>query len=182
MSASRQGLPIDLVVRGFCCLRPGVPGQTETIRVRSIIGRFLEHSRIFYFANGASDPRNGDFYIGSGDWMERNLSWRVEVVAPVIAPALRQRLWEILEINLNDSRQAWIMTDFRRLSTPRAGARSAAVLQSMARSATLMHMTAALAANGNMVVRELTANLGTTTSFAHVGTTAADAIMERTRT
>ena len=100
VSASREGLPIDLVVRGFCCLRPGVPGQTETIRVRSIIGRFLEHSRIFYFANGASDPRDGDFYIGSADWMERNLSWRVEVVAPVVAPALRQRLWEILEINL----------------------------------------------------------------------------------
>ncbi len=110
VAASREGLPIDLVIRGFCCLRPGVPGQTETIRIRSIIGRFLEHSRIFYFANGASDPRNGDFYIGSGDWMERNLSWRVEVVAPVVAPALRQRLWEILDINLNDRRQAWIMT------------------------------------------------------------------------
>ena len=110
VSASREGLPIDLVVRGFCCLRPGVPGQTETIRIRSIIGRFLEHSRIFYFANGASDPWNGDFYIGSGDWMERNLSWRVEVVAPVVAPALRQRLWEILEINLSDRRQAWMMT------------------------------------------------------------------------
>lgn len=181
VSASRQGLPIDLVVRGFCCLRPGVPGQTETIRVRSIIGRFLEHARIFYFANGASDPRNGDFYIGSADWMERNLSWRVEVVVPVIAPALRQRLWEILEINLNDSRQAWIMTtsgDYQRLEPDPDASGPAAD----GTHATLMHMTAALAANGNMVVRELTANLGTTTSFAHVGTTAADAIMERTRT
>jgi polyphosphate kinase len=108
--ASREGLPIDLVIRGFCCLRPGVPGATETIRIRSIIGRFLEHSRIFYFANGATDPCDGDFYIGSGDWMERNLSWRVEVVVPVMAPALRQRLWEILEINLSDRRQAWVMT------------------------------------------------------------------------
>src|SRR5262249_38328022 len=78
--ASRAGLPIDLVIRGFCCLRPGVPGQTETIQVRSIIGRFLEHSRIFYFANGAPNPRDGDFYIGSADWMTRNLSGRVEVV------------------------------------------------------------------------------------------------------
>jgi polyphosphate kinase len=110
VAASREGLSIDLVVRGFCCLRPGIPGKTETIRVRSIIGRFLEHSRIFYFANGARDPWDGDFYIGSGDWMERNLSWRVEVVAPVSAPALRQRLWQILEINLSDCRQAWIMT------------------------------------------------------------------------
>ncbi len=109
VSASCEGLPIDLIVRGFCCLRPGVPGQTETIRVRSIIGRFLEHSRIFYFANGASDPRNGDFYIGSADWMERNLSWRVEVVTPVVALSLRQQLWEILDINLRDCRQAWMM-------------------------------------------------------------------------
>jgi len=185
VSASREGLPIDLVVRGFCCLRPGVPGQTETIRVRSIIGRFLEHSRIFYFANGAGDPRNGDFYIGSADWMERNLSWRVEVVTPVVAPALRQRLWETLDINLSDCRQAWMMTasgDYQRLE-PSPEAHGAAVDGT---HATLMQLTAtaALVTNGSMVVRELPVNQGSGLSFAHAGSNAsvADAILERKRT
>ena len=176
VSASREGLPIDLVVRGFCCLRPGVPGQTETIRVRSIIGRFLEHSRIFYFANGASDPRNGDFYIGSADWMERNLSWRVEVVAPVVVPALRQQLWDILDINLSDCRQAWMMTssgDYRRLE-PKPEARGAALNGT---HATLMHLTATAAhvTNGNMVVRELPVNQGLGLSFVHAGSDASEA-------
>ncbi|MGB7950614.1 MAG: polyphosphate kinase 1, partial [Candidatus Binatia bacterium] len=179
VSASREGLPIDLVVRGFCCLRPGVPGQTETIRVRSIIGRFLEHARIFYFANGASDPANGDFYIGSADWMERNLSWRVEVVVPVVAPALRQRLWEILDINLNDRRQAWIMTasgDYHRLE-PEPGASGVAVDGTQA---TLMQLTAALVNPGNGDLRELPINRGLGLSFAPPGsnTFAADVILE----
>ena len=142
VAASRAGLPIDLIVRGFCCLRPGMPGKTETIRVRSIIGRFLEHSRIFYFANGESDPGRGDYYIGSADWMERNLSGRVEVVTPVTAPALRQRLWEILEVSLSDCRQAWAMTgtgDYQRLE-PGPGATGAAADGTQA---TLMHLTAA---------------------------------------
>src|SRR5262249_8351505 len=141
IAASREGLPIDLIIRGFCCLRPGVVGQTETIHVRSIIGRFLEHSRIFYFNNGAEDPRDGDFYIGSGDWMERNLSWRVEVATPVTTPALRHRLWDILDINLNDCRQAWLMTssgEYRRLE-PEPGAQSSAIDGT---HRTLMHMTA----------------------------------------
>jgi polyphosphate kinase len=107
--ASRAGVPIDLVVRGFCCLRPGVQGFSESIRVRSIVGRFLEHSRIFYFAAGSSDPLAGDFFIGSADWMFRNLSSRVEVVAPVTAPSARERLWEILDVSLRDERQAWVM-------------------------------------------------------------------------
>jgi len=122
--ASRAGVSIDLIVRGFCCLRPGVPGWTENIRVRSIIGRFLEHSRVFYFANGSEDPLAGDFYIGSADWMFRNLSRRVEAATPVEQPALRARLWEILEILLQDQRQAWIMqpdgSDIQ--STPAPGA------------------------------------------------------------
>ncbi|HXV83716.1 MAG TPA: polyphosphate kinase 1 [Candidatus Binatia bacterium] len=182
VSASREGLPIDLVVRGFCCLRPGVPGQTETIRVRSIIGRFLEHSRIFYFANGASDPRNGDFYIGSGDWMERNLSWRVEVVVPVLAPALRQRLWEILDVNLNDCRQAWVMTasgDYRRLeAAPEASGVAADGTQ-----ATLIRLAAELAGNGS-AVREVPLSLGPGLSFAHPeGNPAiADTMLENKRT
>ncbi|MBC7924966.1 MAG: polyphosphate kinase 1 [Bryobacteraceae bacterium] len=107
--ASMAGVPIDLIVRGFCCLRPGVPGKTETIRVRSIIGRFLEHSRIFHFANGKEHPVDGDFFIGSADWMFRNLSRRVEVATPVLAPGPRAKLWEILDICLRDRRQAWIL-------------------------------------------------------------------------
>jgi len=116
--ASRAGVSIDLIIRGFCCLRPGVPGQTENIRVRSIIGRFLEHSRIYYFGAGASDPLNGEFYIGSADWMFRNLSRRVEVIAPVLSPTSKQRLWEILEINLRDHRQAWILANDGSYSRP----------------------------------------------------------------
>jgi polyphosphate kinase len=180
VAASREGLPIDLVIRGFCCLRPGVPGQTETIRIRSIIGRFLEHSRIFYFANGASDPWNGDFYIGSGDWMERNLSWRVEVVAPVAAPALRKRIWEILEINLSDRRQAWIMTasgEYQRLE-PGPEGRGPEVDGTQS---TLMRLRATLASDGNAGVQELPAHRSPELDFTNPGnnTAAADAILER---
>jgi len=129
VAASSAGLPIDLIVRGLCCLRPGVPGRTETIRVRSIIGRFLEHSRIFHFANGAADPRDGDFFIGSADWMTRNLSERVEVVVPIASPALRHRLWEVLDVCLSDARQAWVMTatgDYRRSAADSSAAGPAA--------------------------------------------------------
>ena len=107
--ASNAGVEIDLIIRGFCCLRPGVPGHSENIRIRSIIGRFLEHSRILYFANGHHDPSKGEFFIGSADWMFRNLSKRIEVVTPVFASHLRDRLWEILDINLRDRREAWVL-------------------------------------------------------------------------
>ena len=107
--ASEAGVSIDLIIRGFCCLRPGVPGRTENIRIRSIIGRFLEHSRIFYFANGKEDPTEGEYFIGSADWMFRNLSKRIEVVTPVRAAGPRQRLWEILYICLHDRREAWVL-------------------------------------------------------------------------
>jgi polyphosphate kinase len=107
--ASQAGVPIDLIIRGFCCLRPGVPGRTETVRVRSIIGRFLEHSRIFYFANGQETACAGEFFIGSADWMYRNLSKRIEVMSPVLAPGPRAKLWEILDICLRDQRQAWTL-------------------------------------------------------------------------
>jgi polyphosphate kinase len=107
--ASQAGVPIDLIIRGFCCLRPGVPGRTENIRVRSIIGRFLEHSRIFYFANGSQNPEHGEYFIGSADWMFRNLSKRIEVVTPILAPGPKQRLWEILDICLRDEREAWVL-------------------------------------------------------------------------
>jgi polyphosphate kinase len=108
-AASQAGVPIDLIVRGFCCLVPGVSGWTENLRVRSIIGRFLEHSRIFYFANGQDDPLAGEFFIGSADWMHRNLSGRVEAATPVEDRTARERLWEILDICLQDTRQAWLM-------------------------------------------------------------------------
>jgi polyphosphate kinase len=107
--ASRAGVSIDLIIRGFCCLRPGVPGQTENIRVRSIIGRFLEHSRVFHFADGKENPVEGEFFIGSADWMVRNFSKRVEVVTPVFTVAHKEKLWEFLEICLNDRRQAWVL-------------------------------------------------------------------------
>jgi polyphosphate kinase len=107
--AAEAGVPIDFIIRGFCCLRPGVPGRTEGIRVRSIIGRFLEHSRIFHFAAGHEDPVQGDFFIGSADWMFRNLSKRVEVVTPVFDAAAKGRLWEVLDICLRDRRQAWVL-------------------------------------------------------------------------
>jgi polyphosphate kinase len=107
--ASQAGVPIDLIVRGFCVLPPDVPGFTENIRVLSVIGRFLEHSRIYFFQNGCDDPLQGEYYIGSADWMERNLSDRVEAIVPIELRPLRERLWEILQVMLRDHRQAWDM-------------------------------------------------------------------------
>jgi polyphosphate kinase len=107
--ASQAGVRIDLVVRGFCCIRPGVPGLSENIRVTSVVGRFLEHSRIFWFSAGREDPLDGDFYLGSADWMYRNLNTRVEAATPVEARPLRQRLWGILQVALDDRRQVWEM-------------------------------------------------------------------------
>jgi polyphosphate kinase len=109
--ASSAGVSIDLIVRGFCCLRPGVAGRTEGIRIRSIIGRFLEHSRILYFAAAHEDPLHGEFFIGSADWMYRNLSKRVEVVTPVFVKELKERLWEVLNICLRDRREAWVLSE-----------------------------------------------------------------------
>ncbi|HVK09945.1 MAG TPA: polyphosphate kinase 1 [Gemmataceae bacterium] len=101
--ASQAGVPIDLVCRGVCALRPGIPGVSENIRVTSIVDRFLEHSRIYYFGN-AGDPQ---VYIGSADWMDRNLSRRVEVVFPIEPPELKQRLIkEVLEVSLADNAKA----------------------------------------------------------------------------
>jgi polyphosphate kinase len=110
--ASTAGVPVDLIVRGFCCLRPGVPGRTENIRVRSIIGRFLEPSRVFHFAAALENPAQGDFCIGSADWMYRNLSKRVEVVTPILDTEAKARLWEVLDICLRDQRQAWVLGEY----------------------------------------------------------------------
>lgn len=101
--ASQAGVRVDLIVRGICCLRPGVPGLSENIRVLSIIGQLLEHSRILYFHNGGDER----MYIGSADWMPRNLNRRVEAMAPVESPELAGELKEILGILLADNRQAW---------------------------------------------------------------------------
>jgi polyphosphate kinase len=101
--ASAGGVKVDLLVRGICCLRPGVKGLSENIRVVSIVGRFLEHSRLYYFANaGASE-----YYLGSADWMPRNFDRRVEAVAPVEKPVLHERLRALFDLYLSDNRQAW---------------------------------------------------------------------------
>lgn len=103
--ASNAGVRIELIVRGFCCLRPGVKGLSENITVTSVIGRFLEHSRIFRFQNQG----NPEYYIGSADWMYRNLSNRVECITPIYDTKLQTRLQTILDIMREDQRQAWDM-------------------------------------------------------------------------
>jgi polyphosphate kinase len=101
--ASQAGVEIDLVVRGVCRLRPGLPGKSETIRVVSIVGRFLEHARIFYFHNGGESR----YFVGSADWMVRNLHYRIEAVVPVDEPELQRSLKEILDLQLTDNVKAW---------------------------------------------------------------------------
>jgi polyphosphate kinase len=101
--ASRAGVRIDMIVRGICCLRPGLAGTSETIRVRSIVGRFLEHGRVYVFENGG-EP---DVYIGSADLMERNLDRRVEVLCRIDDPEIRARLRSVVELELSDTVRAW---------------------------------------------------------------------------
>jgi polyphosphate kinase len=104
-AASQAGVPIDLIVRGMCSLVPGKPGVSETIRVRSVIGRFLEHSRILCFGTGERER----FLIGSADMMERNLDRRVEALVPVEDATLQDRLRTVLEVMLRDDRRAWTL-------------------------------------------------------------------------
>ncbi len=116
--ASQDGVKIDLIVRGACTLRPGVPGLSENIRVISIVGRLLEHSRMFYFRNGSDSDLGGEFFIGSADWMYRNLFARVEVAAPIRDLSQRKKCWEILQVLLADRRLAWELSSdgsYRRL-------------------------------------------------------------------
>ena len=103
--ASRAGVHIDLIVRGICCLRPGVPGISDRIKVRSIVGRFLEHSRVYYFENGGAR----EIYCGSADWMDRNLFRRIEVAFPVEAADLQSRVADDLKLYLADDRQSWVL-------------------------------------------------------------------------
>ena len=101
--ASEAGVQVDLVVRGICCLRPGLPGVSERIRVVSVVGRFLEHSRAFLFHNAGQE----EAFIGSADWMPRNLDRRIEAVVPVTDPAHRATIRHVLTLMLEDNRQAW---------------------------------------------------------------------------
>jgi len=103
--ASQAGVQVDLIIRGFCSLRPGVPGLSDNIRVISILGRFLEHSRIFWFQNDG----NEEFYIGSADWMNRNLDYRVEAITPIDDPTLRSTLKEIIDTTLADYNFSWLL-------------------------------------------------------------------------
>jgi polyphosphate kinase len=107
--ASQAGVAVDMVVRGVCCLRPGIPGISDRIKVRSIVGQFLEHSRIYYFENGGSP----EVYIGSADLMERNLDRRVEVLSPILDASIRQLIRDaVLEVLLSDTDRAWeLQTD-----------------------------------------------------------------------
>ena len=102
--ASQRGTEIDLIVRGICCLRPQVPGLSDNIRVRSILGRFLEHSRVYRFG---AEAETAEYLIGSADLMPRNLDHRVEALVPVTDPRLRARLAEMIELDLADDVLAW---------------------------------------------------------------------------
>jgi polyphosphate kinase len=103
--ASQAGVKIDLIVRGMCCLRPGVPGVSQNIHVRSVIGRFLEHSRIYYVLNGGEEA----LYLSSADLMERNLDRRVETCFPVEGKKLILRVKKELEMYLADNTHAWVL-------------------------------------------------------------------------
>jgi len=119
--AGHQGTRIDLIVRGACMLPPELPGLTGNIRVRSIIGRFLEHSRVFYFRSGEDEQ----LYLSSADWMNRNMMRRVELAWPITDPVLRQRIIdECLVASLHDHRDAWLLSSdgsYQRAQTNKAG-------------------------------------------------------------
>lgn len=105
VKAAQNGVRVDVIVRGICCIRP--PAGLSNLKIISVIGRFLEHSRVMYFRNAAAEPVDGDFFITSADWMYRNLSRRVEVAVPLMGRSERERVLELLKIMIEDTRQAW---------------------------------------------------------------------------
>src|SRR5262249_27613661 len=150
--ASRAGVDIDLIVRGQCILVPGIRGLSSRIRVRSIVGRFLEHSRIFYFENGGKS----EVYLGSADWMPRNLYERVEVVFPVKDPNICQRICtEILSAYLADTRKARILDSDGKYSRPKAvrNGHGFSVQEHLMQAASAAGDAASVAVNGRGVLR-----------------------------
>ncbi len=127
--ASSAGVMVDLIVRGMCCLRPGIPGVSDNIRVRSIVGRFLEHSRIYYFyANG-----DAELFCSSADWMDRNLFRRIEIAYPILNAESKARLIGDLDLYLSDNSKAWKLLpngSYRRVS-PKAGEKSLSAQDSL---------------------------------------------------
>ncbi|GAB3994779.1 hypothetical protein GCM10029992_10260 [Glycomyces albus] len=115
--ASRAGVEIDLLLRGICALRPGVPGLSENIRVRSVLGRFLEHSRVYVFENGG-DP---EVWLGSADLMHRNLDRRVEVLVRVTGDAHRAQLISVIDRGMDDGTRTWRLGPLGLWTRPRAG-------------------------------------------------------------
>ncbi len=107
-AASNAGVKITLIIRGFSCLKPGVKGLSENIKLISIIGKYLEHSRVFYFASGKEKPEDGLYYIGSADWMYRNLENRVEVITPIKDKRHKKRIAHIFDLLISEKRQAWV--------------------------------------------------------------------------
>ena len=128
-AASRAGVPVRAIARGICCLRPGIPGVSETIEVRSIVGRFLEHSRVYYFENGGKPV----VYLGSADLMERNLDRRVETLCPVLDPDIARFIRDtILEAYLADTERASVLRADGSYEPPTTGAASVDAQQLLA--------------------------------------------------
>jgi polyphosphate kinase len=162
--ASQAGVQIDLLVRGICALRPGIRGVSNRIRVRSIVGRFLEHSRIYYFSNNGSE----EIYTGSADWMPRNLYERVEVLTPIRDPLIRDRIrHEILEVYLADTAKARVLQrdgtyvhsrdlQRKRKGKPQAGFNAQAFLTSLAEGKSSLEVISVPASGKTRLARQRT--------------------------
>ena len=135
--ASKMGVKVDMIIRGFCCLRPQVEGLSENIRVFSVIGRFLEHSRLFFFLNAQEDPLDGLFYMGSADWMHRNLHRRVEVITPIFDRGLKRRCLEILQLALEDQKGAWELGDQGHYFQPKTDSKALSSQESLMKLTTV---------------------------------------------